>query len=79
MTMTDSWNATIPCSSSLFFLSGVLGLFSLSLQTVSETIDMNVLMSSVVFLLKIVLAFWTLSIMTTLYGCIIEGRDIETL
>lgn len=79
MTMTDSWNATSPYSSSLFFLAGILGLFSHSLQTVSETIDMNVLLSSVVFLLNIVWGFWTLSIMTVLYGCIIEGRDIETL
>lgn len=78
LTLKDSWIATGPYRSPIFLLSGIIGFFTLNLQKISEALGANMFMSSIDFLLNILIALWTLSIMTTLYGGIIEDRNMES-
>lgn len=77
LTLKDSWIATGPHSSSIFLLSGSIGFLALNLQKISEALGTNMFTSSIGFLLNILIVLWTLSIMTTLYGSIIEDRNME--
>lgn len=76
MGVVDSWCETNPYNKTLFALTIAAVSFGFLSDTAINLFDENLFTSMIRFVLNTVSFFWSLSILTTLYGIVVEERDL---
>ena len=76
MGVADSWSETNPYNKTLFALTIAAVFFGLLSDTAINLFDENLFTSVIRFVLNAFSGFLGLSILTTLYGIVVEGRDL---
>jgi hypothetical protein len=77
MGVVDSWSMTGPYNKTLLALTVASVGFGFLYETIASLLDVNMFTSSIRFFLNAFFGFWGLSVLTTLYGIIVEGREME--
>ena len=73
----DSWDDTKPYAKALIFITIVEAVIGSALRIISDLFGAGLIGTIVNSATDILFALWTLSVITTLYGFIIEGRSLE--
>jgi hypothetical protein len=77
MGVVDSWSMTGPYNKTLLALTIASVGFGFLYETIASLLDVNMFTSSIKFFLNAFIGFWWLSVLTTLYCIIVEGREME--
>ena len=73
----DSWDETRPYSKTLFVIAIVEAAIGTALAQTSDLFGASLIGTIVNSAVNILFALWSVSVVTTLYGFIIEGRSLE--